>query len=787
MVFLFVRLNARAQLSTHEKPISFKYNIDRISKSSTNSKVLQGVDIQKLIAEDMQDEANGIPPRFGYRQKVDYSIENSGEWTTLATGDKIWRLRISSPGALSINLLYNRFWLPEKGKLFIYSIDKKHSIGAFTSRNNTGSKDNIQGFATGILYGDEIILEYYQPKSVKKQAIISIKYVVHGYRYINVEEAKIFGSSLSCNININCEEGQNWQNEKNAVALILVNGNRYCTGSLVNTTAEDLRPLFLTADHCLGGWANNGVEYDAVTNPNLSHYSFYWHYEHPGCSNSTTEPPICSTVGATVVANNSVSDFALLRLTENPINEPNITPYYLGWDKSGNAETGGVGIHHPRGDAKKISVDQDPLINQGSTLNWSDGSVSQPNTHWKSVIDIGTQEGGSSGSPFFSNQHKVIGQLHGGQSGCAPVTKYYGKFSISWTGNGANDYRRRLDHWLDPIGTGDNILDGHSPFTIYGPVLVCTSGSSFNIDNLAPGKTVSWTSSSNITFPSGNTGSSVSAQASSSLVRGNGWIEATLTSSKGSITLPRKDVWVGKPAKPLITGPSEIGCYKLGKYISDSRFPGVWFFDKIFDWSYATIQKRYDYSCEIESKNESGEIYLCLEVENRCGTWRNGKSISINKNSGGGDIPRSVNTDLLDGVELHLSIDTSSNETGQTDRALINMQVDSAKFEITDFMYMNILPNPANAYAEINFYNENEISEYQKSSPTMISINLDEQTQKLGEYEIQIWHERKGLVKKLNSKDKKLQIPTNNLEEGLYFLHVIINGKVYKQQLRVKR
>ena len=100
---------------------------------------------------------------------------------------------------------------------------------------------------------------------------------------------------------------------------------------------------------------------------------------------------------------------------------------------------------------------------------------------------------------------------------------------------------------------------------------------------------------------------------------------------------------------------------------------------------------------------------------------------------------------------------------------------------------MNILPNPANAYAEINFYNENEISEYQKSSPTMISINLDEQTQKLGEYEIQIWHERKGLVKKLNSKDKKLQIPTNNLEEGLYFLHVIINGKVYKQQLRVKR
>ena len=69
----------------------------------------------------------------------------------------------------------------------------------------------------------------------------------------------------------------------------------------------------------------------------------------------------------------------------------------------------------------------------------------------------------------------------------------------------------------------------------------------------------------------------------------------------------------------------------------------------------------------------------------------------------------------------------------------------------------------------------------------MVNIPLNEQTQEQGEYEIQIWGERKGLVKKIKSKDKKLQIPTNNLEEGLYFLHVIINGKVYKQQLRVKR
>jgi len=63
-------------------------------------------------------EAGGFPPRFGYRHDVNYNMENSGEWTDLPNGDKIWRLAISCPGALSINLLYDRFWLPDDAKFF---------------------------------------------------------------------------------------------------------------------------------------------------------------------------------------------------------------------------------------------------------------------------------------------------------------------------------------------------------------------------------------------------------------------------------------------------------------------------------------------------------------------------------------------------------------------------------------------------------------------------------------------------------------------------------------------
>jgi hypothetical protein len=271
-----------------------------------------------------------------------------------------------------------------------------------------------------------------------------------------------YGESGSCNININCSEGQNWQQEKNAVAMILVDGERYCTGSLVNTTAGDYRPLFLTADHCLGGWANN-VKYDALTDSLLNHWSFYWHYESPGCTSSV--PSIKSTSGAVAVANNADTDFALLRLSENPKNKTGVMPYYLGWDRSGSAGTSGVGIHHPAGDIKKISA-TNSIQNYPYEITWDmeDGNyeTTPPNTHWEATFYNGLIEGGSSGSPLINNNRKVIGQLHGGyEASCNTYyVKYYGKFNVSWTGNGATNNRRKLQPWLDPAGTNPTTLNG---------------------------------------------------------------------------------------------------------------------------------------------------------------------------------------------------------------------------------------------------------------------------------------------------------------------------------------
>ena len=278
LVLLCQFTNANAQLSTNEKPICFNSRRDLtvISKSAVPVATMPQLDMIKIKKEDKEDEEYDIPPRFGYSHKVNYDLNNSGTWYELPNGDKIWQLDVICPNALSVNFCYDKFWIPEGGKLFIYSKDKKHSIGAFTSRNNKGNRESIRGFATGLVYGSEVVMEYYQPKETTTNAIISIDYIVHGYRYIN-----ILRDDMDCMVGINCPEGQNWQNEKKAVALMLMGGNRCCTGSLINTTDLSQKPYFLTANHCIRG-------NDAVTSQNLDYYLFYWNYEAPGCN---TPPP----------------------------------------------------------------------------------------------------------------------------------------------------------------------------------------------------------------------------------------------------------------------------------------------------------------------------------------------------------------------------------------------------------------------------------------------------------------------------------------------------------------
>lgn len=401
-----------------------------------------------LEEQDNLDVSNGLPPRFGFGHLVDFSIQNSGVWTTLPNGDRLWQLGIECPGALSINFTFSDYWLPQGATLYVYAHDRSQKIGGFTSANNKGDGSKKRGFATGLVFSSKVVLEYYEPKEISGQGRLQLAKVVHGYRHMRVSTASnktdAFGDSGDCQVNINCAEGADWQDEKMGVALIIIDGDRQCTGSLVNNTSNNGALLFLTADHCLDVDGS-----DAVDDPNADDWSFIWDYEADACANPQNEPATPTTNGATVLANDANSDFALLLLDESPLAlNPPVDIFFNGWSRTNNPGQGGVGIHHPSADIKKIAThNMVPVA----------GQVFNAQTHWRvnwiqSANGFSVTEGGSSGSPLFTNQSLIIGQLHGGSAiNCndpANDPGEYGRLDVSWNGN-ANT--RRLRDWLDPL------------------------------------------------------------------------------------------------------------------------------------------------------------------------------------------------------------------------------------------------------------------------------------------------------------------------------------------------
>lgn len=405
-------------------------------KSDIDYKIMPDIDVQTLLEEDAMDEKNGdVPWRFGKEIEVNFNLNNSGTWELLENGDRIWRLEITSYGAYSLNLIYDEFEIPSGASFFVYNEQKSHIIGAFTQKSNKSSGT----FATVPVRGETSILEYYEPKDVIGQGKLSVSYVIHAYKNILSIAEKGFGSSGACNINVNCPEGDEWRDQQRGVAMILTStNNRICSGSMINNTAEDGTPYFLTANHCGSGVADTWI--------------IMFNYESPSCEN-IDGPTDQSIQNTTVRATSYVSDLLLLELSEVPPQEYNV--YYNGWNRSDDSSSHSVAIHHPRGDIKKISFDNDSYSSDKYV-----GSQGISNSHWKiEQWDLGTTEGGSSGSPLFNPQKQIVGQLHGGYASCTSLTSdWYGKVSYSW--DYFDEPERQLKHWLDPLNLGVESIDG---------------------------------------------------------------------------------------------------------------------------------------------------------------------------------------------------------------------------------------------------------------------------------------------------------------------------------------
>ena len=107
------------------------------------------------------------------------------------------------------------------------------------------------------------------------------------------------------------------------------------------------------------------------------------------------------------------------------------------------------------------------------------------------------------------------------------------------------------------------------PETLTGSTPVCSSGTTFTVNNLPSGCTVSWNKSSNLTLSSayGNTAIFTANG------NGSGWVQATVNSTTcSSFALPQYNVsWVGTPILNYVTGPESGYTYNTYTFYADPR------------------------------------------------------------------------------------------------------------------------------------------------------------------------------------------------------------------------
>jgi hypothetical protein len=490
--FLGALLTAIIVLAVAES-VSARKGMDPISRrkaarplSSIAVVALPGVDVSARIAADRTAQPPG-PVRFAVPQEVNLTPSTHGTWEELANGGRLWRLQVFSAGATDLNIGFTRYWLPPGATLHILSEEGSYFEGPYTDGDN---KPHGQLW-TPVVPGERAVIELYVPPEATAQPDLVLGRIGLGYRDLFGRRTSRDTKVGSCNVDVICPEADAWRADARSVGGYSTGGAIFCTGTLIMDVPGSLRPFFLTASHC------------GVDQFNASSVVVYWNFESPSCGGLCCGSLADNQTGATFLASEFDVDFALVELDSAP--DPAFQVCYAGWDRSGASPSASVSIHHPSGEEKAVSFNDDPLTVSGDCswscvhnkcatgvaldsscdpcvsdvcivnplcciLRWDSlcvnrvASVCGPlcDTHW--IVDgweSGTTEVGSSGGGLWDEDtHKLVGFLTGGESSCADPTRpdCYGRFSVAWDrGSSAS---QRLCDWLDPDDTAAVTVSG---------------------------------------------------------------------------------------------------------------------------------------------------------------------------------------------------------------------------------------------------------------------------------------------------------------------------------------
>ena len=390
---------------------------------------------RKSIPAVPEDKQGAV--RYAITRDTDIPLTEQLSWQALPDGRRVARARFLSPTAASVSVSFADAWLPPGGRIWMEAADgtDRHTR-PLTEREARGGV-----LYTPIVRADELLLTVVLPAGgpLPRLHVTGIHVGVRPFAHLPPPPQG------SCNIDVVCPESAGWEAEIDAVAVYGFSGSFFCTGFMLNNTAEDQTPYFATAEHC------------GLDSRNDNSLTVYWNYESENCGDLSGGRIRDYQTGSTWRMEYRDADWTLVELSSAP--DPSFEVAFAGWDRTGTDTTSAVTIHHPGTDEKAISFENDPTT---VTSDYSN-SPSSSGTHIRvEDWDAGTTEGGSSGSPLFSPEHRVIGALTGGYAACSNnEADWYGRLYTAWTGDGSSD--GRLSNWLDPSGTGDTTVDTLAP------------------------------------------------------------------------------------------------------------------------------------------------------------------------------------------------------------------------------------------------------------------------------------------------------------------------------------
>jgi len=368
------------------------------------------------------------------------SIKKNGVCIKLKHG-KLWRYAIEGTSARGIGVDLGFPKLLKGTYIAIFATDTTVKVISQTiifHSENLLDRHKKRGLISSV-FGNRMIIEYYEPDTLKVKEDIIIKRISYDFVGFGDQKSSFYdkqqlksgrwGASAysQCQKDVVCSDIGNYRNEAKSVVFIKVKfetdddddgyfepHSKKATGFFLNKAGGyngNEFPLLVTAGHVYY-YEKLGITPIDIIN-DITEFGVFTKYQNLQCgTDDVTKGGIQLSCSFNRIALGSSynkiylptyspnKDYALLQANLNINDLSKYDLVYGAWsnnhDFNNHSNVGYFCIHHPKGDVKKINIDNDY-----ATLASSGGF------HLK--YDLGLTESGSSGAPIFNSSRQIVG------------------------------------------------------------------------------------------------------------------------------------------------------------------------------------------------------------------------------------------------------------------------------------------------------------------------------------------------------------------------------------------